>query len=334
MKSILLTLPLSVFALPLMGQGIDTFTCPIAENSFRGLSALNDSSLWVSSNQGQVWFFSLSNGWDDRSPEGYDTIQWRDIEAFNDSSAIILSAGSPGLILNTTDAGRSWREVYRNDDPKIFFDAMDFSGMVGYAFADAMEHRAIILQTTDGGQSWKEYKKGKADYAPIANQGGFAASGSCLKTISAHSFALVMGGDQALLKYHDGQNTSFIEIPFMDAGAPSKGPFSIDMIGRDTLIIAGGDYLADSLSHHSLVLSYDAGKTWIKPNFPAEFFQRYWSAVQWHKNTLILCSRFGTAVSQDNGQTWEVFPDGFYATDHGWFSGPQGRIGRFRASSE
>lgn len=306
------------------------FTCPDSTNSFRGLSAVNDQSAWFSSNQGQVWYFEVAKGWDNRSPKGYENIQWRDIEAFNDSAALILSAGSPGLVLRTEDAGRTWTETYRDDDPKIFFDAMDFwDDKRGVAFADAQGLFLGMIETEDGGRSW--IKKDSTFLALLVweNQGGFAASGSCIHCIGEEGWAIVLGGQQANLIVHEtshlGYSSTMIEL---DYGEPSKGAFSIDFKTNDTLIVVGGDYRADSLTEKSVVVSYDAGKSWQVPDIPRELKARYWSCVSWEGQRIILCSRFGTAISSDNGKSWEVFPEGFYSTDKNWFSGPDGRVAR------
>ncbi len=313
-------------------QNIEEFICPNSGNSFRGISALSDSSVWVSSNQGQVWYFQLGRGWENRSPKNYETIQWRDIEAFNDSTALILSAGSPGLVLRTEDYGRTWVEAYRDDDPKIFFDAMDFwDTKRGVAFADAQDVHLGMIETKDGGRTWSK-KDTSGSLLVWPQQGGFAASGTCIHCYGDSSWALILGGKEALFKFEDHQSKeeglNGLKIPFMDFGAPSKGAFSLDFKSADTLIVVGGDYRADSLSEQSIAISYDGGQSWKAPDFPSELKSRYWSCVQWQGNQIILCSRFGTAISNDNGKSWEVLKNGFYSVDGLWFSGPDGRIGR------
>lgn len=305
---------------------LQVFTCPDSTNGFRGISALNDSAVWLSSSQGQVWFYSLSGGWENRSPKGYSAIQWRDIEAFSDSSAVILSAGSPGLVLRTEDRGQSWQETYRDDSPEIFFDAMDFwDAKRGMAFSDAQEKHLGIIETRDGGKTWQKWKDQAATLV-WPKQGGFAASGSCIHTLGDSAWAIVLGGKQALYIEQSSSNRR-INLP-LDEGAPSKGAFSIDFKTNDTIIVAGGDYLADSLSNRSVCISYDGGSHWFNPDFPQAISQRYWSCVQWQKQALFLSSRFGIALSPDNGASWQFFNTGFYSIEGIWLSGPDGRLGR------
>ncbi len=313
----------------LSGQSLQIIekVCPVSENSFRGLSALSENEVWLSSNQGQVWFYSAEKGWEDRSPRNYESTQWRDIEAFNDSTAIILSAGSPALVLRTDDGGKQWTETYRDEDPDIFFDAMDFwDESRGVAFADAQGDYLSMIETLDGGRSWS-LKDSSNSLLVWPNQGGFAASGTCLHTYKDSSWFIVLGGKQAIMVYDDPGKLLGHTLP-LDSGAASKGAFSIDFKNRDTIIVVGGDYRADSLTKNSVTVSYNGGFDWIKPDFPSELNERYWSCVQWQRNRIILCSRFGTAISLDNGKNWEVLKQGFYSTDGIWFSGPQGRLGR------
>lgn len=305
---------------------IQEFVCPNTDNAFRGLASLGDSAVWLSSNSGEVWFFKLGFGWENRSPQGYDSIQWRDIEAFNDSSALILSAGSPALVLRTEDYGLSWQETFRDNHPAIFYDAMDFwDSQRGVAFADAQNEYLGFMQTQDGGRNWKISDTLSA-LKVATQQGGFAASGTCIHSIGDSEWALVLGGPAALF-IRNGPSLLKRALP-LDHGAPSKGAFSLDFKSSDSIIAVGGDYRADSLCQQTIAISYNGGQNWISPNFPSHLTQRYWSCVQWQKNQIILCSRFGTALSSDNGKSWQLFDRGFYAVQGIWFSGPQGRLGR------
>ncbi len=334
MKSIFWYLPLFILSInPKLGAQVQVveYQCPVSENSFRGLSASSDSTVWLSSNQGQVWFYSLKEGWSNRSPNFHEDIQWRDIEAFNDSTAVILSAGSPALVLRTEDYGQSWQMVYRNTHPDIFFDAMDFNQKgIGYAFADALDDYLGVIVSNDFGKSWQELSP-YSNTKVRSQQGGFAASGTCLLALGDSAWALVLGGETASYIRLDKEENYHHELP-MDKGAPSKGAFSLDYKNQDTLIVVGGDYLADSLSNQSICLSADGGQSWTAPYFPKELSSRYWSCVKWQGNRLILCSRFGTAISMDNGQTWQYHNNSFYSNDGLWFSGPNGRLGRLIVS--
>jgi hypothetical protein len=313
---------------------LEVFEHADSKLSFRGISALSNQSAWFASDQGQVWYYSMDRGWEDRSPVGYNTSMWRDIEAFSEDEALVLSAGSPGLVLRTVDRGLSWQEVYRDDSPSIFFDAMDFwDAKRGIAFSDAQGANIGLISTSDSGKSWQVMDRNTMDTVTHKNQGGFAASGTCIRTFGKLDFAIILGGaDANIFVWKEGQSFSSA-IP-MDHGEATKGPFSLSFKGRDTILVAGGDYRADSLSNKNLSISYDGGKSWQRPEFPSSVFGRYWSCVNWDGERIILCSRFGTALSFNNGASWFFENQGFYSNDGHWFSGPSGKIGRLTLNSK
>lgn len=335
--SIKLLISNMVLGLPLMlcaqkKPTIQEFTCPDARNSFRAISVIDQNSLWIASDQKQVWFFNTEQGWQDRSPTNYpdQDILWRDIHAYDDSTALILSAGAPGLILRTQNAGQSWKEVYRDDDPSIFFDAFDFKGAVAKAFSDAHGSYLRMIESKDSGQSWTPYLVNSEMLKVSQNQGGFAASGTCLRLMDENQSILVLGGPNALFKKISSDKPLSIILP-LDAGEASKGAFSVDYKNEDSLIVVGGDYRADSLSARSVALSFDGGKSWQLASAWPELQHSYWSCVSWKRDVIVICSRFKSAISNDNGATWQIINQGFYSYEKGWFSGPKGRIGRLRS---
>src|ERR1700749_943606 len=105
--------------------------------SIRGLSVVDDSVAWVSGSKG--YFAITRNGgktWDWQQIRGYEQSDFRDIEAFSDKEVIVMSSGTPALILKTIDGGSTWQVKYHNRDTSVFFDAMDFNGKYGAIMAD------------------------------------------------------------------------------------------------------------------------------------------------------------------------------------------------------
>src|SRR5690606_25296368 len=102
-----------------------TFT-PLVENisaSFRGMSTVGKKIVWVSGSNGTVGF-SKDEGkylhW--VNPTGYERFDFRDMYAFSVMEAVIVDAGFPAVILCTTNAGKTWEQVYENKHPDIFLD--------------------------------------------------------------------------------------------------------------------------------------------------------------------------------------------------------------------
>src|SRR5689334_5547680 len=93
--------------------------------SLRGLSVVSDKIIWVSGSGGTVG--RSTNGgkdWQWIVLPGYEHSDFRDIEAFDATEAVILAVGEPAVILKTNDAGRSWQKVYENNTKGMFLDAM------------------------------------------------------------------------------------------------------------------------------------------------------------------------------------------------------------------
>ena len=74
------------------------------DTSLRGLSVVDNSIAWVSGSKG--WTALSRDGgltWEWKQIKGYENLDFRDIEGFSDTKAIIVSAGTPAVILLTDE---------------------------------------------------------------------------------------------------------------------------------------------------------------------------------------------------------------------------------------
>ena len=83
----------------------------------RGLSVVSSSVVWASGSLGTV--LRTTNGgatWQSVGPPGTSNLQFRDIEAFDANTALILSigTGTDSRIYRTTDGGQTWTLVFQN----------------------------------------------------------------------------------------------------------------------------------------------------------------------------------------------------------------------------
>src|SRR5215831_7049225 len=72
--------------------------------SLRGLSVVNDNVIWVSGSNGTVG--RSTNGgkdWKWYQVKGFEKTDFRDIEAFDGVTAVIMGVGEPAYILRTID---------------------------------------------------------------------------------------------------------------------------------------------------------------------------------------------------------------------------------------
>ncbi|HET9432593.1 MAG TPA: hypothetical protein VFO37_02495, partial [Chitinophagaceae bacterium] len=85
------------------------------KTSLRGLSVVNNNVVWVSGSNGMVGKSSnAGKNWKWMVVKGFEENDFRDIEAFDANTAIIMSIADPAYILKTTDGGETWKVVYQN----------------------------------------------------------------------------------------------------------------------------------------------------------------------------------------------------------------------------
>jgi photosystem II stability/assembly factor-like uncharacterized protein len=152
---------------------------------FRGLSVVSRDVAWASGNQGTC-VRTLDGGatWNMVDVPDSASLDFRDIQAFDDRTATVLSIGPGELsrIYRTVDGGSNWTLQYTNRDPKGFLDAIAFWDVDhGLALGDPVDGRYEIRLTDDGGKTWiKSPDAGMPEALP--GEGAFAASGTCLVT--------------------------------------------------------------------------------------------------------------------------------------------------------
>jgi photosystem II stability/assembly factor-like uncharacterized protein len=211
--------------------------------SIRGLSAVDDSTAWVSGSRGTVAL--TRNGgktWDWQQVKGFEKADFRDIEAFSDKEAIIMSSGTPALILKTIDGGASWQVKYQNADTAYFFDAMDFdTPKHGVVLGDPIKGKFVLMETNNGGENWNPYKN-PPDALP--GEAAFAASGTCLRIVKG-AIGISSGGSKARFIYFNITLNSwqYDPLPILHHKS-SQGVFSF-AFGRDRGLFVGGDYADD-----------------------------------------------------------------------------------------
>ena len=85
------------------------------KTSLSGLSVVSDKTVWVSGSSGTVGL-SLDGGanWNWIIVKGFEKRDFRDIEAFDKTTAVIMGIAEPAYILRTVDAGKTWQVVFEN----------------------------------------------------------------------------------------------------------------------------------------------------------------------------------------------------------------------------
>lgn len=294
--------------------------------SIRGLSIVNDNVAWVSGSKGYIGI--TANGgktWSWQQVKGFEKSDFRDIEAFSDKKAVIMSSGTPALILNTIDGGINWKVSYRNNDSTYFLDAMDFdTPKHGFVMGDPINNKYLLMETKDGGNNWKTCNGPDA----IKNQAAFAASGTCLVTKTI--FAIATGGSSAEIITAKGKSWIHHTLPIVQ-GKSAQGAFSLAVF-KNQIIAVGGDYQNDTRRDSTACYSIDKGITWhLADSFPLG----YQSCVEFIKEGIFLSTGTpGTNITVNGGKNWAKIDDTSYnvcrKAKHGTLvllAGDHGKIG-------
>ena len=301
--------------------------------SLRGLSAVSERAAWASGSAGTVLRTTDKGAsWQSVGPPGTASLQFRDIEAFDAETAVILSIGegTDSRIYRTTDGGNTWTLVFQNQEPTAFYDCMAwFDKHRGLALSDPVNGFFRILATSDGGRSWHVVD---ADMPPaLPGEFAFAASGQCITTAGGRDAWFGTGGGAIARVFHSGDRgrTWTVANTPMRSG-PSAGVFALAFRDPQHGLAAGGDFLLETASPDALALSDDGGTSW---RLVADAPNHYRSGATWVTGTdAIIVGPSGSDASFDQGETWQRFDSGsFHTVDcaggHAcWASGAGGRV--------
>ena len=306
----------------------------------QAISPVDDTVVWVSGHGGT--FLRTINGgrnWSARVVPGADTLQFRDVDAFDANTAYLLSSGPGTLsrIYRTDDGGDSWELQFMNEHPDGFLDCMAFwDSRRGVVYGDAIDGELFVLRTEDGGASWARVPAGGLPPAQ-EGEGGFAASGSCVTT-GSRGRAWIATGNAArarvLLTEDEGRTWRSILVDV--ASGPAAGLTTIDVLD-DVRGIALGGILGEDTTHvDNVTLSSDGGRTWIlggRPDMAGPVYGSAWVPGA-DTPTVLAVGPAGADYSLDGGLTWRAaarvtyWAVAFVSPDSGWAVGPGGRITR------
>lgn len=306
-----------------------------AKTSLRGLSVVNNNVVWVSGSNGMVGKSSnAGKNWKWMVVKGFEENDFRDIEAFDANTAIIMSIADPAYILKTTDGGETWKVVYENKTKGMFLDAMEFRDPLnGFVIGDPVDGRFFMAKTSDGGNSWKELA---AEQRFVADSGEafFASSGTNFRYLFNRSIIMASGGKNSRLFY----DKTVFNLP-MTKGKETAGTNSIAVYDNfkkgkaNKIIVVGGDFTADSLIDKNCFVSNNGGKSWDRPKSPPNGYR---SCVEFlNKETIVTCGLNGVDYSYDGGKNFHsISKEGFHVCRYArigntiYLAGGNGKIGK------
>lgn len=320
----------------LHSQHIQNLTLADSSISFRGLSVYDNFTFWISGTNGTIGY-SPNGGnfikW--VNPKGYEDRDFRDIAALNAKTAVAVAIGSPGVILKTSDYGNTWVEVYRDENPAVFLDAIDFrieNPNEGIAIGDTVDGLPYVLKTSDAGSTWKKVSPENLPSLTPADV-FFAASGTNVMLLQNESFIAVSGGSQS--------NFMVNKIPAIRESLPKSNSETAGANGLDYLVsenfglVVGGDFeKPNQLDNNLFIFSFAEGQGVVlkTPTTPPNGYRSGVAILD--KNSAIVCGMNGVDFSDDGGENWKsISGTPFHTVSKArngkkvYLAGPNGNVG-------
>ena len=321
------TLPFLILYSSFLGAQSIQFLDSNKTTSIRGMSVVNNKTVWLSGSKGTV-ALSIDGGktfiW--MTVAGYEKRDFRDIEAFDAKSAIIMAVDTPAIILKTIDAGKTWKKVFEDNRPGMFLDAMEFwNEMSGIVVGDPIDGKLFIARTFDGGETWRGLPDAAYPTAEIG-EAMFASSGTNVVKLNKQEAVFVTGGKRSRMFIRDLK----INLPIIQ-GEDFTGANSIAVYDEKNIVIVGGDFTKDTSRKMNCVLTKDKGKTFIMPATPPFGYRSCVTFLS--KERLITCGTSGVDVSEDGGMNWRnISKESFHVVQKAkkgkavFLSGSKGRV--------
>jgi photosystem II stability/assembly factor-like uncharacterized protein len=327
MRNLMLSILLFSCLPALQAQSIRILTSG-TKTSLRGLSAPDEHVVWVSGSNGQVGrSVDAGENWTWRQVAGFEKTDFRDIEAFDSLTAVIMGISEPGHILRTTDGGHSWKVVYADSSKGVFMDAMHFQpDGKGIVVGDPIDGKLYAVRTKDYGRNWERIDP--AGLPTLADgEAFFASSGGNVMLMSKDMFGAVTGG----IRSRWLSPTVSVILP-LQQGKQSTGANALAAGDRKTLIAVGGDFANDRRTDSTCAISTDGGKTW---QHPVVGLNGYRSSVAYlRKGRFIACGTSGVDITNNGGMNWQrVSETGFHVVVRSgkgsrvYLAGSNGRVG-------
>jgi photosystem II stability/assembly factor-like uncharacterized protein len=311
--------------------------------NLRGLSTPTPNVAWAGGTHG-AYLRTTDGGstWRVAQVPGAETLDFRDVEAFDADLAYLLAAG-PGdqsRIYKTADGGKTWALQFTNQNPKGFFDCMAFWNRDhGIAVGDPVNGKFELITTADGGKNWKLVPPDKLP-AAIGGEGAFAASGTCIAVQGKKNVWFATGGKAARVfrSTDGGKNWSVAETPMVH-GADSAGIFSIAFRDSRHGVIAGGDYQQPEKEGPNLAFTDNGGRTWTVATISPQWYFSVVAFMKAQRSSLIFALGSAHAACADNSaaswqKTWDLNLNAMSVSPSGevFAVGPKGLIVRFDAN--
>jgi len=318
-------------------------------NRLDAVSVVNEHVVWASGRLGTV-VRTIDGGktWEVHIIPGAETLSFRDINAFSQDVAFVLSNNNTpnARIYKTEDGGKTWILHFQSPIAVSFYDCFAFwNQRSAIAVPDGENGHFDVIRMTDG-HTWENI----GDLFPSAQvgEGFFPASGTCITTHGGRRAWAVTGGaahPRVIATTDRGDTWQSYDIPI--GGTATSGGLSIAFRDNHHGIIGGGDVVSPALQDN-FARSGDGGKTWqltTPAPLPGPIFGVAYAKHSGggdddgdgdcHDVRVVATGTGGSAWSPDEGNTWQPLPGltglvsvGFANPHTGWLVGAGGKIVR------
>jgi|HubBroStandDraft_6_1064221.scaffolds.fasta_scaffold03028_2 photosystem II stability/assembly factor-like uncharacterized protein len=284
--------------------GVDTNLRGVSIALTKNARGSKHAVAWVCGSNGAI-LKTTDNGktWKRLHVAGGDALDFRGIQAFDEQTAYVMSAGNgdASRIYKTVDGGDTWKLQYTDKRKEFFLDDIACtSEKACFALSDPVDGKFLMVNTVDG-EHWKELPRDSMP-AALASEGAFAASSTSLALFGEKDIYIGTGGPAARV-FHSpdlGKTWSVATTPIL-SGEASQGIFSIARRGN-TVVVVGGDYKSPDKADRVAAYSSDGGATW---KLAAQQPMGYRSAVAFVSDDMIVAvGPSGVDVSYDEGTHW------------------------------
>jgi photosystem II stability/assembly factor-like uncharacterized protein len=254
---------------------------------------------------------------------GIDTnLRGVSVGVFTDSrqaaTVVIWASGSNGVILQSKDAGKTWKRLHVQGGEALDFRSIQaIDAQKAYVMSSGEGDKSRIYKTTDGGANWKlQYTDKRKEF--------FLDALVCTSEIECRAVGDPIDEKFVILRTRDGETWEQLPTDQMPAALPLEGAFAASgtclavFNYRDIYFVTGGP--AARVFHSS-----DAGYSWAVNSAPivsGNASSGIFSIAVWDKALIVVggdykdpgSSRGVAAYSADQGKTWKLAekqPGGF-----------------------
>jgi photosystem II stability/assembly factor-like uncharacterized protein len=314
--------------------GIDTNLRGVSVARGVGAGQTPRDVVWAAGSHGAV-LRSIEGGKDFEQLKvpGTETLDFRDVEAFDEQTAYVMSSGEgeKSRIYKTADGGKNWQLQYRDQRTGFFLDALACATPTRcVALSDPVDGKFLVLSTSDG-THWRALPAGKMPPA-LPQEGAFAASGTAIALCGDVIYFGTGGPKARVFRSADGGETwSVTETP-LASGNASSGVFSIACEGASELVAVGGNYREVAAASAVAAYSRDGGIHWQRAAMPPGGYRS--GVASLGNGEYVAVGTNGSEISHDHGVHWTHMGDlnlnaaGFRGSA-GWAVGPRGMVASF-----